>query len=232
MKSSKSNSNKKVFLYIVFGVIFAGLVGGNAYQYQQNRDLNADANKTTEQKNQAIVDEVNKVFDVPDEPPVVAVVRDPAEFKAEYTAYNSVEVKEGDYLLFFRKARLSLLYRQSEKKVVKTADVLVPIAIELIGSKEALDRFEPQLSQFGAQITVTRTEQSGVSASFIYDVDQDQENDVAQLADVLSLDRSEVLTSSFSPGSQTEVVIAISDAESAPPAASQQETTEETDSAE
>ncbi|MDO8265918.1 MAG: hypothetical protein Q7T41_03170, partial [Candidatus Saccharibacteria bacterium] len=140
-------SNKKNMFLIVNIVLILGLASSTVVLFMQNRDLKEQSTMTTEQKNQRIIDEINKVFDLPEEEPVVAIVTDPEEFKKQYTAFDNAQ--NGDYLLFYRKARLNVLYRQSEKRVVKTATVSVPITVELVGSKEATDAAETKLKDFG-----------------------------------------------------------------------------------
>lgn len=201
--------NKKLLGFFI--ILIVALGGSSVYFYLQNQDLKEQINLSSEEKNKQIIAEVNEVYDLPEEDAVVALVRDAEEFKKEYPSYDDVEVLEGDYLLFFRKARLTVLYRQSEKKVVKTANVVVPITVEIIGSEKATAQIEQQLAQFGQQISIVKTVQDGVTSSFIYDVDQDQAEDVASIAEQIGFETAQALASSFEPGAQTEIVIAVSD---------------------
>lgn len=196
---------------IVNIVLILGLASSTVVLFMQNRDLKEQSTMTTEQKNQRIIDEINKVFDLPEEEPVVAIVTDPEEFKKQYTAFDNAQ--NGDYLLFYRKARLNVLYRQSEKRVVKTATVSVPITVELVGSKEATDAAETKLKDFGEQITVVKTVKEGITQSFVFDVDDDQKDEVNSISKQLALEVGSTLPSTIEPGAQTEVIIAISDGE-------------------
>jgi len=208
----KKKGNKVIIGVITLVLVLVGL---NVYQFLQNRDLKRNQNLTTEQKNQKLIDEVNKVYTLPaNETPVVAVVTDPEEFKKQYPVFDNVQ--SGDYLLFYRKARLNVLYRQTDKKVIKTASVNVPIAIEIVGSEEATNAVEEALKTFGTQVTVTKTVKDGITQSFVFDVDSDQENETSTIAKALGLETGSTLPTSFSPSSQTELVVAVADDYKAP----------------
>lgn len=190
-------------------VLLLGLSSFSAYLFFENRDLKNQSTLTTEEKNKQLVEEINKVYDLPEEDPVVAVVTDVEEFKKQYSVFDNAE--SGDYLLFYRKARLNVLYRQSEKKVIKTADVLVPITVEVIGSQESIDSAVDKLSEFGNQITVTKTVKPDITQSFVFDLDNDQESEAKSIADLLKLDIGSTVPSSITPGEQTEIIITVAD---------------------
>lgn len=195
-------------------MLLLGLASSTGYLFKQNRDLKAESSMTTEQKNQKIIDEINKVFTLPKiGTPVVAVVTDPAEFKKQYTAFD--DAQNGDYLLFYKKARLNVLYRQSEKRVIKTAAVTLPVEIELVGSKEATEAMELKLKDFGSQVTITKTVKDGITQSFVFDVDGDQGAEATSIAKQAGLEVGTTLPSTITPITQAEVVISVADKENA-----------------
>lgn len=204
---ARMSTGKKVLVGLNI-VALVGLSVSTVMLYMSNKDLKQSQSLTTEQKNKNLVEEINKVYNLPDEEPVVAVVTDPEEFKKQYTAFDNAQ--NGDYLLFFRKARLNVLYRQSEKKVVKTADVVVPITVELIGSEAAMTSAEEQLKEFGNQITVVKTKTDGITQSFVFDVDGDQSEETESVAKQLGYEIGSTLPTNFTPGEQTEIVVAVS----------------------
>ncbi len=189
-------------------VALIGFAGTSVYFFTKYRNEKEQNGLTSEQKNKKLVEEINKVYDLPDEDPVVAIVTDPEEFKKQYTAFDNAV--SGDYLLFFRKARLNVLYRQSEKKVVKTADVIVPITVEIIGSDSAMAKAEESLKEFGTQITVVKTKTDGITQSFVFDVDSDQKAETDSIAKKLSYEVGTTLPTGFTAGAQTEIVVAVS----------------------
>lgn len=202
----KTSTGRKVLL-IVNVLLLLGLAGSTAYLYMDNRDLNDQLTLTTEEKNKRLIAEINEVYTLPDEEPVVAIVTDPGEFKKQYTTFDNAE--SGDYLLFYRKARLNVLYRQSEKRVVKTANVTVPITVELVGSEEAIAEAEKKLADFGNQITIVKTVDDTVKQAFVFDVDSDQEAELKSIAELLGYEVGATLPTSITPGDQTEIVIVV-----------------------
>ena len=209
----------KKALIFANAVLLIGLAGATGYLFLENRDLNDQITLTSEEKNKRLVEEINKVFDLPEEEPVVAIVTDVEEFKKQYTTFDNAET--GDYLLFFRKARLNVLYRQSEKRVVKTANVIVPIAVELVGTQEAIDDATKKLSQFGDQISITSKVDANIKQSFVFDIDSDQTAEAQSIASLLDYEIGSTLPSSITPTDQTEIVIAVTTNQA------QKETTEE-----
>lgn len=204
---AKISTAKKILLGINI-LVLLGLSGSTGYLFMKNRELKRDQNLSTEEKNKRLVEEINKVYDLPDETPVVAIVTDPNEFKKQYAAFS--DAQSGDYLLFFRKARLNVLYRQSAKKVVKTANVNVPITVEIVGSQEAVDAAEKKMADFGNQVTVKKTVLEGVTSDFVYDVDADQKAETESVAKQLGYDVGTTLPPSITPGTETEILIAVS----------------------
>ncbi len=204
----RKNNTKRIIM-VVNVLLIVGLAGYAGFLYFENRDLNDQLTQTAEQKRDRLIDEINDVFDLPDETPEVVIVTDPEQFKSEYTTFDNVQ--EGDHLLVFRKARLGVLYRQSEKRVVKTTTVVIPITVELVGSQETMDAVEERLLEFGSQITITKTVRDGVTQTFVFDVDEDQESEASSIAGQLDYEVSSTLPASIIPATQTEIVILIAD---------------------
>lgn len=210
---AKNTTGKKV-LIVVNVLLLIGLAGTTAYLYMDNKDLKDQITLTSEEKNARLIEEINKVFDLPEEEPVVAVVTDPDEFKKQYSAFDNAE--SGDYLLFYRKARLNVLYRSSEKRVVKTATVTVPITVELIGSEEAIATAEEKLSAFGDQITIIKKVDNSVKQAFVFDVDNDQSEQLKSIGEQLGYEAGSTLPASIVPSDQTEIVVVVTDSIGAP----------------
>jgi hypothetical protein len=208
VKKGRKLSMKK-YLVVLNIIALLGFAGGSAYLYLENRDLNKQLNMTEEQIRDELIAEINKVFELPDENPEIVIVNDPVKFKAENSTFDNVEI--GDHLLVFRKARLGVLYRQSEKRVVKTTNVVIPISIELVGSQQAVDNVEKKLAEFGSQVTISKTFKDDITQSFIYDVDANQETEVSSIAKELGYDVASSLPSSVIPASQTEILIIVAD---------------------
>lgn len=225
MKTGKSNTKRTLMaLNIIFLI---GLAGLSAYLFTENRDLNDQVNLTNQERNERLIAEVNEVYDLPDEDPVVGIVRDVDEFKNEFTAFANDDVQVDDRLLFYRKNRLNVLYRPSEKRVVKTYNVTLPIAVEIIGPENALSEIEEKLGTFGNSVTVTRKIDNNVIQAYVLDVDNDQTADVARIAEELKLDIGTTLPTGAQLDPTTEVVIYVTASEKPPAQQSQAEEAEE-----
>jgi hypothetical protein len=203
----KGNTSMKRTLMAINIVALLGLAGFSTYLFMENRDLSDQVNLTNQEKNERLIAEVNEVYDLPDEDPVVGVVRDVDEFKTEFTAFANDDVQVDDRLLFFRKNRLNVLYRPSDKRVVKTYNVTVPIAVEIVGTNEALDQNIGKLDAFGNSVTVTRKTDNNITQAFVFDVDNDQTADTARIAEELGLEVGTTLPNGVTPDSTTEVMI-------------------------
>jgi hypothetical protein len=207
---NRKGSGTKRTLLIINVMLLLGLTASTAYLFMKNRDLNDQITLTSDEKNRRLVAEINKVYKLPEEDPVVAVVTNPEEFKQQYTSFT--DAQNGDYLLFFRKARLNVLYRQSEKRVVTTADVVVPIAVEIVGKTEAVEAAAKRLEKFGQQVTITKTINDEVTQNFVFDVDDDQKTEAESISKELGYDVGTTLPTTIKPSAQTELVIAAVDA--------------------
>lgn len=207
----RNNTNK--ILIIINILLLLGLSGFSGYLYVENQDLTDQLSLTAEQKRDQLIAEIDEVLDLPDENPEVVIVTDPEQFKKEYAAFDNVE--EGDHLLVFRKARQGVLYRQSEKRVIKTTKVVIPITIELVGSQSAIDSVEEKLAEFGSQITVFKTPIDNVTQSFVHDVDGDQASEASSIAKQLGYEIGSTLPTTITPANQTEIIIVVADPEPA-----------------
>lgn len=217
---SVSTNGRKILIFAnVFFVL--GLFATSTYLFVQNRDLNDQLKLSTEEKNKILIDEINKVFNLPTEDPVVDLVKDPAKLKEQYETFENAE--EGDYILSYQKARLNILYRQKENRVVKTANIEIPISIEIIGSKEAIAEAEKKLSDIEEDITLIKTVSEEITQSFVFDVDSDQTSELNSIAELLDYEVVSKLPSTISPTDQTEIVIAVIADKPAPIPASTQE---------
>lgn len=204
----------KKILLILWALLTVGLIAWSGYLFMQNRDLNRQINETNEEKNQRLVDEINKVYTLPNnEDPTIVYVSNPEVAFEENPGLKDIfsDLQKGDYILLYKKNRVAIQYRQSENKVIKTSAINLPVAIELVGSEAAVSAAEEQLGELGSSVSVQKTIKTGISQSGIYDVDQDQSEETKQLADRLSLTELTTLPDTISPGSSTEIVILLAD---------------------
>jgi hypothetical protein len=212
-------------------VVLLGLAGSTGYLFMKNRDLNAElalpADERTKRNNERLIADIKKVFQLPDEEPQVIYVNDGEKAAAENPGISSVfkDMKTGDYILLYKKARLGVQYRPSDKKVVFSSTIAVPIAVEIIGTKEAVEAAEKKLADFGNQVAITKTIKEGITQSFVYDVDDNQKDETASIAKQLGYEVGATLPSSITPGDSTEVMIFVGSTNSSQETTPQNDTT-------
>jgi len=217
----KSNGiNKLVILNIVFVLL---LIGASTYLYLENRNLNSELTMSETQrqkvKNDKYIEEIAKTLTLPDESPFFVInVIDPEKAKADNPELGILfgELKADDFILVYKKAKLGIQYRPSEKKIVKTNTVVLPIIVEILGSEQAMADLEKKLANFGNQITVIKTIKDGITQSFVFDVDSDQQAEADSIAKQLGLDTGSTLLSGITPSEQTEIVIAVTSTSTTP----------------
>lgn len=129
-----SSSSKKDFdtsavlskLPMVIGVVLVvvaiGAAGFFYMKYQSEKTkaaqlLGASTTQTPQQIKE-LVDKVGKLVELPNETPTVATVSDPAKLSGQ--AFFE-KTKTGDLALIFEKARIAVLYRPSENKIINYA---------------------------------------------------------------------------------------------------------------
>lgn len=225
---AKTRMSKRVLL-VVNLVALVGLSATTGLLFMKNRDLNSELNLPSSERekrdNDKVVSEVAKLMDLPDSEPTVIVINDPDEVKRSEGSLEKLvaslfdNIQKGDYVIFYIKDRSAIQYRPSDKKIIKTTAVSIPITVELIGSEAAMGEAEEKLKDFGNQITIVKTKTDGITQSFVFDVDQDQKEEADSIAKQLATEVGTTLPAGFTPASTTEVVIAVSTASSLTPTA-------------
>lgn len=118
---SEPSGRKNVILGVAAGLIVAlAIVAG--YFFWQYTSLKANPDAAAQETTQRLVDKVKKLYAVPDEKPTVAQINDKEKLK-EQPFFKSAQ--NGDYLLIFTNAKLAILYREKENKLINVG----PIAI-------------------------------------------------------------------------------------------------------
>jgi len=102
----------------VVAVIFAGWMFMQNQQLQKKDTANTSAK--TEISNEEVAKKVAAVYDAPKETPSVAKVADRSKLPNEPFFQNA---KQGDYVLIYPSAKIALIYRMSENKVVNIGPI-------------------------------------------------------------------------------------------------------------
>lgn len=114
-----SGRSKLVALVIAIIVALAATAG---YFFWQYTNLKANPDAAAQETTQRLVGKVGKLYAVPSETPTVAQINDKEKLKEQPFFQNT---QNGDYLLIFTKAKLAVLYRENENKLINVG----PIAI-------------------------------------------------------------------------------------------------------
>jgi hypothetical protein len=150
-------------LFVVALIAFGGFY---FVQYQKVNNKYQDLSMTDDQRNQKLVNEVAKIIDLPkdEKPALVSKVADKAklnETKAMSAFYE--KAINGDVILAFQKANISIIYRPSEKRVIKTDNyqnflsASNVISIGVIAPNEQQSGLVTQLEKFGNVQIVSKT---------------------------------------------------------------------------
>lgn len=187
-KRTMSPRTKRVLL-VVNVLLLVGLSASTAYYASKYYSLRSETTQTQEQKNDKLVEEVGKVYSLPgDEKPVVALVADEQKFKEEYEVFT--DAKKDDFLLLFEKAGLAVLYRPSDKKVIKTAPLSIQndIGIALIGPAEQTAATEKLLGEkitSGIKVLAKNTGKQGYASVVVVDVSGSNKTAADQIAGIV-----------------------------------------------
>lgn len=111
-------------------VIALGVAGFFAKQYY---DLKANPNMAAEEETAQLTEQVGKLYELPkDEEPIVGEVKDKEKLKDQPFFKNA---QNGDKILIYQKAKIAIVYRQDENKLINVG----PIAID-VAKKEAKEQ--------------------------------------------------------------------------------------------
>lgn len=230
-KETKKPSNKKKVLfkitYIVILVLALGSAGFFGFKYFTVNDKYQEAIMTQDQKNQRTVDQVAKIMDLPkDENPVIFAVQDKDKLgSAAVTKTFFEKAQNGDVILAYEKANLSIIYRPNENRIVKTdnyASFLAaanPIKIAIIAPESQQSAIEKQILEkvLNADIVTKQAPAASHLQSFVADVTGENAKAAQELAEKLSMAVSTLPSNETKPeGVSLVVVIANVDSEATP----------------
>lgn len=163
--SKKSKKKPPVKTIILIAVFVAILIFGIFYFVQYNR-VNAkyqEAMLTTDEKNKRTAAEVAKLIDLPkDETPIVYVVKDKEKLTTTKASKDFFEkAKNDDVVLAYQKGDVAVIYRSSEKRIVKTDSyqkfvaASTPITVAVIAPADQQATITQQLESKFANVQIT-----------------------------------------------------------------------------
>lgn len=118
--SPSSHGRNKLAIVTIAVMVLLALIAG--YFFWQYTKLKANPDAAAQETTQRLVGKVEKLYQLPDEKPTVAQINDKDKLK-EQPFFKSAQ--NGDYLLIFTNAKLAVLYREDDNKLINVG----PIAI-------------------------------------------------------------------------------------------------------
>lgn len=121
---------RAVYAFVVAAVVAVVLLAVAGYFAKSYYDLRANPSQAAEAEAQQLTATVSKLYQLPsDEEPIVGEVQDKEKLKDQPFFKNA---QNGDKILIYQKAKLAIIYRQSENKLINVG----PIAIDA-GSQQS-----------------------------------------------------------------------------------------------
>ena len=113
---------KYFFKFLVF-VIIVGLAVATTYYYRQYKKIRNNPQVVSEEETKAVVAEVGKLMELPNETPSIATVQDKEKLKDQNFFQKA---QNGDKVLIFTNAKQAILFRPSAKKIIEVAPLILP----------------------------------------------------------------------------------------------------------
>lgn len=111
---------KKVLFTVLTAVIviLLAVIGVLVWKYQQ---ASKDPNKQAKETSTRVVDKVGQLYMVPTgEEPTVALIQDKSKLQNQEFFKNA---KDGDYLLIYKNAKIAMVYREKDNKLVNVGPI-------------------------------------------------------------------------------------------------------------
>mgnify|MGYP007132575560 CR=1 FL=1 len=119
MGHSQPRKNTKVFI-IAGAVVLVVALAAAGYFYWQYTTLKSNPETVAAEKTTRITDKVSKLYALPNETPTVAEISDKEKLKEQAFFQNA---QNGDYLLLYPNAKLAIIYREAENKLINVGPI-------------------------------------------------------------------------------------------------------------
>lgn len=145
------------FVLIGFSLVLLVMAVITGYFFTQYQKIKNNPEQVTKAENEALVEEVSKIYDLPkDETPTIATVIDKEKLKDQPFFANA---QNGDKILIFTKAKKAIVYRPKEKVIVNAGPIALDQSalaqVALINSGGDIAGVEKKISEsFGDIATV------------------------------------------------------------------------------
>jgi len=215
-------SKKRLIAKILYVLLVVGLVAFGTFFFVRYTQLNIKykaAIMTVDEKNQQIVNKISKLIDLPKgEKPEVALFPDKTTFSGSPTVktfYASAE--KGDYVVAYKNANLTVIYRDSSNKIIKSGEYvyftagLNPIKLAILAPKNQQQAVADKINStiLNADIVAQKEPKVAPVESFVADATGANAKTAKELADKLGLPVGQLSDGETKPeGAMLIVVIA------------------------
>lgn len=115
---------KTMVAFVALAILVVALLGVAGVFAKKYYDLRQNPNQAQAAERKELVSEVSKLYALPkDEQPIVGEVQDVSKLKEQPFFKNA---KNGDKILIYKEARLAIVYRADQNKLINVG----PIAID------------------------------------------------------------------------------------------------------
>jgi len=116
-------SKTMVFVLIALGALIIAALLAAGYFAKSYYDLRANPEQLSEEETKRLTDKVGRLYQLPDEEPLTGEVKDKDKLRDQPFFKNA---QNGDKLLIYKMAKLAIIYREEENKLVNVG----PLALE------------------------------------------------------------------------------------------------------
>jgi hypothetical protein len=118
---SNPAKRKKALWSVVAGLAVLVLAVTAGFFFKENRDLKKNPNAVAQATTDRVISKVSKLYYLPkDEKPTVAQIEDKSKLEGQSFFTGA---QNGDYLLVYTNAKIALLYREHDNKLVNVGPV-------------------------------------------------------------------------------------------------------------
>lgn len=231
MKESKktvvTKSNKgmvKKLLIVVLALVFVGSIGLNVKQYLDNKDLKKNPPQVSvEEENKRVLEAVAKLYKLPDEAPSdVGKITNKDELKDEFFT----DAQNGDYLLLFKNAKLAIIYRESEGRIIKSGPLIIPINVTIYANEGVSTKtVESAIAQAESVSITTKKTTLSIASPIVVDVTGNNKSAAEKIATLVA-GKVGALPEGENAPEGAEVIVYLASPVAAEPAPTTEEVTE------
>lgn len=229
LKVKVPSKKKLLIIKIVYAVVLVGALTAFGYYFIRYSQINSkyhEAIMTQDQRNQRTINQVGKIMDLPkDEAPVIFQVQDVAKLgNATVTKQFFASSQNNDVILAYKTANISIVYRPSGNRIVKTDNytnfiaAANPIKIAILAPADQQSGIEKTITEkvLNADIVSKGLAKVEELSSYVADATGQNATATSELAAKLGLPVGQLPEGELKPeGASLIVVIAPSSATTA-----------------